>query len=74
MQTKGWKRVMCFTYVQHVKTKSFRIGTAVMAIIIALICIAINILPVILNDGDIGFFGGSDGTNDDAGIKNRLCP
>lgn len=69
MQTKGWKRVMCFTYVQHVKTKSFRIGTAVMAIIIALICIAINILPVILNDGDIGFFGGSDGTNDDAGIK-----
>ena len=67
MQTKGWKRVMCFTYVQHVKTKSFRVGTAVMAVILALICIAVNILPVIINDDNSGgVFGGEP---HEAGIK-----
>lgn len=69
MQTKGWKRVMCFTYVQHVKTKSFRAGTIVMAVILALICIAINILPVIFNDDGDDVFGGADGEASEAGIK-----
>lgn len=56
MKTKGWQKVFGFTFVQYVKTKSFIIGTIVMALIISLLVVGINILPAILN-GEEDIFG-----------------
>lgn len=56
MKTKGWQKVFGFTFVQYVKTKSFIIGTIVMALIISLLVVGINILPAVLN-GEEDIFG-----------------
>ena len=56
MKTKGWQKVFGFTFIQYVKTKSFIIGTIVMALIISLLAVGANILPVILN-GEEDIFG-----------------
>ncbi|MGN0650880.1 MAG: ABC transporter permease [Oscillospiraceae bacterium] len=59
MKTKGWQKVFGFTFVQYVKTKSFIIGTIVMALIIALLAVGINILPGLLS-GEEDIFGGAE--------------
>lgn len=70
MQIKGWKQVLGFTYLQNIKSKSFRVGTTVMAAILALACIAINILPAVLGGGsDDGIFGGIVGGSSEKGIE-----
>lgn len=56
MKTKGWQKVFGFTFVQYVKTKSFIIGTIVMALIISLLVVGINILPGLLS-GEEDIFG-----------------
>lgn len=48
MRTKGWQRVLGFTLIQHIKTKSFIIGTIVFCVILSTICVLTNILPVLL--------------------------
>ena len=52
MRTNGWQKVFSFTIIQHIKTKSFIIGTVIMCVIVAAICVLTNILPVLLNDSD----------------------
>ncbi|MBR5089402.1 MAG: ABC transporter permease [Ruminiclostridium sp.] len=47
MKVKGWKQVFAFTFNQQIKTKSFIIGTAVMAFIVALIAFLADFLPVV---------------------------
>lgn len=47
MKVKGWKEVFKFTFNQQIKTKSFRIGTAVMAFIVALIAFLADFLPTL---------------------------
>ena len=49
MKTRGWRNVFAFTFIQHIKTKSFIVGTIVMCVITALICVLTNILPVMIN-------------------------
>lgn len=53
MKTKGWKNVFAFTFVQHIKTKSFIAGTIVMCAIMAVICVLTNVLPGVINK-DLG--------------------
>ena len=60
MKTKGWREVFAFTFVQQVKTKSFVIGTIVMAVITALIAFLANFLPTLfLGDQVSSLQGGS---------------
>lgn len=59
MRTKGWQKVFTFTFIQHIKTKSFIVGTIIVAVIIAAICVLTNILPVLISDEESG--GVSDG-------------
>lgn len=54
MRTKGWQKVFSFTFVQYIKTKSFIIGTVVICLITAAICVLTNILPVLLDNDDNG--------------------
>lgn len=67
MKTKGWQKVFGFTFVQYVKTKSFIIGTIIVALIIALLAVGINVLPGLISgeedvsdgerQGDMTVFG-----------------
>lgn len=57
MRTNGWQKVFSFTFIQHIKTKSFIIGTIIMCIIVAAICVLTNVLPAVLDDGDSGLGG-----------------
>ncbi len=50
MRTKGWQKVFSFTFIQYIKTKSFIIGTVVICIITAALCVLTNILPVLLDN------------------------
>lgn len=52
MRTKGWKNIFAFTFVQHIKTKSFIIGTIVICLIVALLVGGANILPKVLSDDE----------------------
>lgn len=66
MRTNGWQKVFQFTLIQHIKTKSFIIGTVIICIIVAAICTLTNILPVLMDDGESDFgsiIGGGDGEN-----------
>ena len=67
MRTKGWQKVLGFTLIQHIKTKSFIIGTIVFCVILATICVLTNVLPVVLGaDKAIGdIIGGSGETYQD---------
>ena len=66
MKLKGWKSILSFTYLQTLKTKSFKIGTVVVCILTALICAGINVLPALFA-GNGGIFA-EDG--DDVGDGN----
>lgn len=76
MRTKGWQNIFRFTIVQHIKTKSFIIGTVIMCIIVAAICVLSNVLPVVLGADDaiddmISDIGGtSDSENPDETLLN----
>ena len=48
MRTKGWQNVLAFTLVQHIKTKSFIIGTILTCVILSAVCVLTNILPVMM--------------------------
>lgn len=52
MKTKGWQSVLKFTLIQHIKTKSFIIGTAIMCVILATVCVLTNVLPVVMGADD----------------------
>lgn len=50
MRTKGWQKILSFTLVQYLKSKSFIIGTVVMCVLIAALCVLTNVLPVALSE------------------------
>lgn len=55
MRTKGWQNVFRFTLIQHIKTKSFIVGTIIFCVILSAICVLTNILPVVLGaDEELG--------------------
>ena len=45
MKTKGWRKIFSFTFIQYVKTKSFIVGTIIICLITAALCVLTNILP-----------------------------
>lgn len=45
MKTKGWRKVFSFTFLQYIKTKSFIVGTIIICVISAAICVLTNVLP-----------------------------
>lgn len=49
MKTKGWQQVFSFTFIQHIKTKSFIVGTVIVCLITAALIAGANILPVLLD-------------------------
>lgn len=49
MRTKGWQKVFSFTLVQHMKTKSFIIGTIIICVIVALLVGGLNIIPKLIS-------------------------
>ena len=53
MKLKGWKNVLSFTFLQNVKAKSFRTSTIILCIILALIAVAINLLPKLIAGSDL---------------------
>ena len=59
MRTKGWQQIFRFTFVQHIKTKSFIIGTIIMCVFVAAVAVLSNILPAVLSDRDNDPSGGS---------------
>ena len=59
MKTKGWKHIFAFTFLQQIKTKSFIIGTAIIATIVALIAATVNILPAVLLEDEINKIEGA---------------
>src|SRR5574344_1971070 len=65
MNTKGWKQVFGFTYLQNVKSKSFRVSTIIMSLIIILICVGINIIPTLVSDEQLSNFFNGDGSISD---------
>lgn len=48
MKTKGWRKVFAFTFLQYVKTKTFIVGTIIVCLISATICVLTNVLPTLL--------------------------
>ena len=58
MRTKGWQKVFSFTLIQHMKTKSFIVGTIVICVIVALLVGGLNIIPKLVSgDEDISADG-----------------
>lgn len=51
---KGWQSIFRFTFVQHIKTKSFIIGTVIMCVLVAAVAVLGNILPAVLAGSDEG--------------------
>lgn len=68
MKTKGWRSVFSFTFIQHIKTKSFIVSTIIICVITALICVLTNVLPGVINkdlaDAAEIIGGGSDSDGD----------
>lgn len=60
MRLKGWKHILAFTYMQTVRSKSFKAGTAIVCVLTMLIIAAINILPAIIAGSGGSLFGGGD--------------
>ncbi len=52
MRTKGWQSILKFTLIQHIKTKSFIIGTVIVCVIVAAVCVLSNVLPMVLGADD----------------------
>lgn len=65
MRTKGWQKVFSFTFIQHVKTKSFIVGTIIVCLITAVLVAGVNILPKLLG-GDEDDLPGGAGSGDEA--------
>ena len=63
MRTKGWQKVLGFTVVQHIKTKSFIAGTIIFCVLLSAVCVLTNILPVLLG-ADKAIEGIIDSAND----------
>ncbi len=71
MRTKGWQSILRFTLIQHIKTKSFIIGTIIMCVLVTAVCVLTNVLPMLIGAddaiddmiSDIG--GGTGGDNPD---------
>lgn len=74
MKIKGWKKILAFTYMQTMKSKSFKTGTVVICILVMLMCAAINVVPAMMADGSV--FGGGSGDGSGGGAQpasvNRL--
>ena len=64
MKTKGWQKVFSFTFVQYVKTKSFIVGTIIICILSAAICVLTNVLPAVMFKGEFFEDDGSVGSHD----------
>lgn len=65
MKIKGWKKILAFTYMQTVKSKSFKVGTIVVCILVMLMSAAINVVPALLAGGGSSEPGSSGGTSED---------
>ncbi len=61
--TRGWKKVFGFTFVQFVKTKSFIVGTVILALITVLITAGLNVIPKLAGAGEDISGDGSDSTD-----------
>lgn len=73
MRTKGWQNILKFTFVQQIKTKSFIIGTIVICVIVAAVCVLTNVLPVVLGADEaindmISDIGSADGDSDEPAL------
>lgn len=51
--TRGWKKVFGFTFIQYVKTKSFIAGTIIIAVIMMLLASGVNLIPKWLGAGEM---------------------
>ncbi len=60
MRIKGWQKVFSFTFVQYIKTKSFIVGTVIICVLVAAICVLTNVLPVLISDEEDGAAVGGD--------------
>ncbi|MCL2087123.1 MAG: ABC transporter permease [Oscillospiraceae bacterium] len=60
MKFRGLRHVFGFTYVQWLKSKSFKVATLIMALILVLIALGVNFIPL-LGDGE-GFALGAQTT------------
>ncbi len=56
----GWRKVFGFTFVQFVKTKSFIVGTVIIALIVMLLTAGVNILPKLLGGDELITEDGSE--------------
>lgn len=73
MKTKGWKKVFSFTFLQYIKTKSFIVGTIIICVITAAICVLTNVLPAAMMKSDDGSsIIGSEDSETDAFIKSGV--
>ncbi|MCL1789331.1 MAG: ABC transporter permease [Oscillospiraceae bacterium] len=48
MRAKGWEKVLKFTYIQTIKSKSFIVSTVIMLVVFGLMIAATNFLPGLL--------------------------
>ncbi len=63
MRTKGWQKVFSFTFIQHIKTRSFIAGTIVVCLIVALLVAGVNIIPKLIAGEEEDGFGSSGSEN-----------
>lgn len=59
MKTKGWQKIFRFTFIQHIKTKSFIVGTIIVCLLTALMVAGVNVLPKLLSDEEEVISGSS---------------
>ena len=50
MRTKGWEKVLQFTYIQIIKSKSYIVSNVIMIVVFTLMIAAGNFLPGLLQD------------------------
>lgn len=63
MMTKGWGKILKFTYLQNIRSKPFIISTVVVGALMILMVLGINFLPGLLGgDGGEDIFGGGEET------------
>ena len=49
---RGWKKVFGFTFTQHIRSKSFIVGTIIVCVITFLLVGGVNIIPKMMGTGD----------------------
>ena len=72
MRTRGWQRVFSFTFVQYVKTKSFIVGTIIICILTAAICVLTNVLPAVMFKGELFEDGIGNSHDTDTFLENGV--